>query len=43
MLAIAVPNHALDGLSWGLTAVGFAAVAVALLRERGEQPGVSPA
>jgi hypothetical protein len=28
-----VPVHALDGLAWGLTAVGFAAASVALLRE----------
>jgi hypothetical protein len=27
------PVHALDGLAWGLTTVGFAAAAVALLRE----------
>ncbi len=33
VFAIGVPNHALDGCSWALTAVGFAAVAVALVRQ----------
>ena len=33
VFAVIVPVHALDGLAWGLTAVGFAAAAVALLRE----------
>jgi hypothetical protein len=28
-----VPVHALDGLAWGLTAVGFAAAALVLVRE----------
>jgi hypothetical protein len=33
VFAIIVPVHALDGLAWGLTAVGFAAAAVAFIRE----------
>jgi hypothetical protein len=33
VFAVIVPVHALDGLAWGLTAVGFAAAAVALIRE----------
>lgn len=33
VFAIVVPVHALDGLAWGLTTVGFAAAAVALIRE----------
>ena len=33
VFAIGVPNHLLDGCSWALTAVGFAAVAVALVRQ----------
>jgi hypothetical protein len=35
VFAIIIPVHALDGLAWGLTAVGFAAAAVALIREPG--------
>lgn len=35
LFAVIVPVHALDGLAWGLTAVGFAAAAVALIREPG--------
>jgi hypothetical protein len=34
VFAIIVPVHALDGLAWGLTTIGFAAAAVALLREQ---------
>ena len=33
VFAVIVPVHALDGCAWGLTAVGFAAAAVALARE----------
>ncbi len=33
VFAALVPNHLLDGCSWGLTAIGFGAVAVALLRQ----------
>jgi len=33
VFAVFVPNHALDGCSWGLTAVAFAAAAVAIRRE----------
>lgn len=33
VFAIIVPVHALDGLAWGLTAVGFAAAALAFARE----------
>ena len=32
VFAVIVPDHALDGLSWGLTAVGFAVAAVAYVR-----------
>lgn len=35
LFAVFVPNHALDGAAWGLTAIGFAAAAVALIREPG--------
>ena len=35
VFAVIVPVHALDGLAWGLTAVGFAAAALALVREPG--------
>jgi hypothetical protein len=35
VFAVFVPNHPLDGCAWALTAVGFAAAAVVLLRERG--------
>ena len=35
VFAVFVPNHALDGAAWGLTAIGFAGAAVALLRELG--------
>ena len=30
--AVVVPNHALDGLAWGLNAVGFAVAALAVAR-----------
>ena len=33
IFAVIVPVHALDGLAWGLTAVGFAVAALALVRE----------
>jgi hypothetical protein len=33
IFAVIVPVHALDGLAWGLTALGFAAVALAMIRE----------
>jgi hypothetical protein len=33
IFAVIVPIHALDGLAWGLTALGFAAAALALVRE----------
>jgi hypothetical protein len=33
IFAVVVPVHALDGLAWGLTAVGFAVAALALVRE----------
>lgn len=32
--AVVVPNHTLDGLAWGLNALGFAAVALAIIRAR---------
>ncbi|MGH3236861.1 MAG: hypothetical protein ACRDOH_27120 [Streptosporangiaceae bacterium] len=35
VFAIVVPVHALDGLAWGLTAVGFAMAALVLVREPG--------
>jgi hypothetical protein len=35
--AVVVPNHTLDLIGWGLQAVGFAAVGLAILR-RGELP-----
>lgn len=35
--AVVVPNHTLDLIGWGLQAVGFAAVGLAILR-RGEVP-----
>jgi hypothetical protein len=41
VFAALVPNHLLDGCSWGLTAIGFAAVAVALLRRPGPTVGSS--
>jgi hypothetical protein len=34
--AVIVPSHTLDGVAWGLNAVGFAVAAVALIRTRGE-------
>ncbi|TMQ90290.1 hypothetical protein ETD83_36085 [Actinomadura soli] len=34
IFAAALPNAALDGLAWGLTAVGFAAAAPAVARGR---------
>ena len=33
VFAVIIPVHALDGLAWGLTAVSFAAAAVAFVRE----------
>jgi len=36
--AVFVPNHLLDGLAWGLTALGFAAAAIALVRHAAENP-----
>jgi len=33
MFAVIVPVHALDGLAWAVTAVGFGAAALALLRD----------
>ncbi len=33
IFAVIVPVHALDGLAWGLTALGFAAAALVLVRE----------
>lgn len=32
--AVIVPNHTLDGIAWGLNALGFAAAAVAIIRAR---------
>jgi hypothetical protein len=32
VFAVVIPVHALDGLAWGLTAIGFAAAAVVLVR-----------
>lgn len=32
VFAVAVPNHLLDGLSWGLTALGFGVAALRVLR-----------
>jgi hypothetical protein len=32
--AVIVPNHTLDGAAWGLNAIGFAAAAVAIIRQR---------
>jgi hypothetical protein len=43
IFAVIVPNHALDGLSWGLTAVGFAVAAVAFARDSGPRPAATPA
>jgi hypothetical protein len=37
VFAVVTPVHALDGLAWGLTAVGFAAAAVVLGREPGSR------
>jgi hypothetical protein len=39
VFAIIVPVHALDGLAWGLTTVGFAVAAVAFIREPGRHQG----
>ena len=39
VFAVIVPVHALDGCAWGLTAVAFAAAAVALARELGPCQG----
>jgi hypothetical protein len=38
VFAVIVPNHALDGLSWGLTAVGFAVAALTFIREPASSP-----
>jgi hypothetical protein len=38
VFAVIVPNHALDGRSWGLTALGFAVAAAAVVREPGLRP-----
>jgi len=35
--AVIVPNHTLDGVAWGLNAIGFAAAAVAIIQSRGRQ------
>ena len=35
VFAVIVPVHALDGLAWGLTAVGFAVAALTLARQPG--------
>jgi len=34
VFAVIVPVHALDGLAWGLTTVGFAVAALAFTREQ---------
>lgn len=39
VFAVIIPNHALDGCAWGLTAVGFAVAAVVVARERPYLPG----
>jgi hypothetical protein len=36
VFAVIVPNHLLDGCAWGLTAVGFAMAAVALVKQSTE-------
>jgi hypothetical protein len=41
VFAVIISNHALDGCAWGLTAVGFAAVAVAFARQRPHQTAQS--
>jgi hypothetical protein len=38
VFAVIVLNHTLDGLAWGLTALGFAVAAVAFVREPGSRP-----
>ena len=43
VFAVFVPNHALDGTAWGMTAVGFAAAAVAILRGSGTAQATAPA
>jgi hypothetical protein len=43
LFAVFVPNHALDGAAWALTAVGFAAAAVAMLRGPGTAQATAPA
>jgi hypothetical protein len=43
VFAVFVPSHALDGAAWGLTAVGFAAAAVAMLRGSGTARATAPA
>ncbi|WP_109507443.1 hypothetical protein [Nocardioides speluncae] len=30
--AVIIPNHTLDGIAWGMNALGFAAAAVAIIR-----------
>jgi hypothetical protein len=37
VFAVVAPVHALDGLAWGLTTVGFAAAALVLVRESGSR------
>ena len=39
VFAVIMPVHALDGCAWGLTAMAFAAAAVALAREPGPCQG----
>jgi hypothetical protein len=42
VFAVVAPVHALDGCAWGLTAVGFAAVAAALVRDNRQGHPVRP-
>jgi hypothetical protein len=42
IFAVFIPNHALDGAAWGLTAIGFAATAVPLVREPGKSQTTAP-
>jgi hypothetical protein len=43
VFAVIAPVHALDGLAWALTAIGFAAAAVVLMRKSGTGEQGSPA
>ena len=43
VFAVIAPVHPLDGLAWGLTAVGFAAAAVSLTRQPGRDEARAPA